>query len=230
MGCCLMNKTFLTLDSRGMISALTVGTMLVVFGGNMGLFFLFVMILFLLLSAMVTDFRKELKKKMKTYEEKRGWRNVAANAAVPVLVAFAYYLNYFFSLGLSSLIVIAYVSSVAAITADKFSSEIGVLDRGPIMLLTFKRAKPGTSGAVSVAGLTAGVFASLLIGLSLLEYRGFAAVLLIVVISGILGDIVDSVFGYFEEKGIGNKYTSNFACALGGALISVALFAIIYGI
>ena len=34
---------------------------------------------------------------------------------------------------------------------------------------------------------------------------------------------MDSVFGYFEERGTGNKYTTNIACAITGAAVGAAL-------
>ena len=46
---------------------------------------------------------------------------------------------------------------------------------------------------------------------------------LIIAISGLLGSVVDSVAGHFEEKGIGNKYTSNILCAIAAALIAYAV-------
>ena len=47
------------------------------------------------------------------------------------------------------------------------------------------------------------------------------ALMAVVVFSGLAGDLADSVLGYFEEKGIGNKYTSNFVCAVVGVAISI---------
>ena len=48
-----------------------------------------------------------------------------------------------------------------------------------------------------------------------------------VTIAGVMGSFADSALGYFEEKGIGNKYTSNFICGLVAGLASMALFAML---
>ena len=42
---------------------------------------------------------------------------------------------------LAVLCIIGFVASVAAITADKFESEIGIFDGMPRMIFTFKKAK-----------------------------------------------------------------------------------------
>jgi uncharacterized membrane protein len=41
--------------------------------------------------------------------------------------------------------------------------------------------------------------------------------------SGFCGGLVDSLLGYYEEKGIGNKYTSNAICGIAGALIAMLI-------
>jgi uncharacterized membrane protein len=44
-----------------------------------------------------------------------------------------------------------------------------------------------------------------------------------ITVSGFVGGLVDSMLGYYEERGIGSKYTSNLFCALAGAALAVAL-------
>lgn len=218
-------KTFLTLDVVGMLVALIFGALILFFGGPEGPYFLLILILFLAASALVTRFHKRQKVAMHAYEKARGWKNVVANGIAPLVIAFLYFLtarNPHPALPPLFLIV-AYSASVAGITADKFSSEIGVLDRNAVMLWTMKRTKPGTSGGVSFAGILAGVAGSFIIGLSLFAFPFFALLFLIVFVSGLLGDFADSLFGYFEEKGIGNKYTSNVACAVVAAVVAIVL-------
>ncbi len=236
-------KTFLTLDLVGIVAALALGVLILVFGG---LLEFAVILVFLLVSSAATRYGKGRKMRMGTYERARGWRNVAANGAVPLAMAFASFLLRTGTLHLSADLVhyllgaaaVGYAASVAAITADKLSSEIGVLDRKAFGLLNFRRERPGVSGAVSALGLGAGALAALIMALAWGGayvgsgyVRVWAEALLAVAIvacSGIAGDLVDSFFGYFEERGFGNKYTSNIACSLSGAVIAVVLFLLLF--
>ena len=49
---------------------------------------------------------------------------------------------------------------------------------------------------------------------------------MIIVVAGLFGDFVDSFFGYFEERNIGNKYSSNVLCAVAGAALGLFLMAL----
>ncbi|MDE1861149.1 MAG: DUF92 domain-containing protein [Candidatus Micrarchaeota archaeon] len=207
-------KTFLTLDIKGGIAAIFVAVFLLVFGGGNGLFFLALMFAFLVASALATRFGKEVKKKLGVYDKSRGWKNVLANGAVPCIAALLYFL--FAGSPSASSFAAAYVATIAGITADKFGSEIGVIDTNTRMLLTLRKARRGISGAVSLLGLVvsligAFIIAALALAFGLLNVNTFA----IVVASGFVGNLADSAFGYFENKGIGNKYTSNVMCSLG---------------
>jgi len=215
--------SFLTLDWRGVVFALLLGAGLFAFGGSMGIFFLLVMFWFLLLSGVVTWIGRQRKSAMGVYERSRSWANVVANGIVPLAIVIFYYYNSGANLLPQSFVIVSYVASVAAITADKFSSEIGVLGGRPWMLLTMKKVRQGTSGAVTAFGFGAGLLGSLLIGISLINSANYGLLLVVVMISGLFGNIVDSILGFFEERGIGNKFTSNFACSLAGLVASLAL-------
>ncbi len=212
-----------TLDSKGVLSAIVMGAVVLLLGSYAGAYFLFLLLLFLLLSAIVTDIGIWKKKQMGQYEHARGWKNVLANGGVAVIVSFLFFLNTFLSFMPAKDLIIVYAASISGITADKFASEIGVLDGSPVMLLTFEKVKKGTSGGVTGLGTLASFFGALIIAMMLpivgIGARGMA----IVAISGFLGNIVDSLLGYFEEKGVGNKFTSNFACAAASSLIAYFL-------
>lgn len=214
---------FLTLDWKGAIAALLLGIGLLLFGGAMGFFFLSVMLWFLLLSGIVTWIGKTRKSAIGVYERSRSYSNVIANGIIPLIVVIFYYFNASWNIMPQLFVVVSYVASVAAITADKFSSEIGVLGGKPWMLLTMRKVRQGTSGAVTAFGFGAGLLGSLLIGISLVNAANYGVLLIVVMISGLLGNTVDSILGYFEEKGIGNKFTSNFACSFAGWAISLLL-------
>lgn len=225
----------LTLDHKGVAGALIMGVFIFLVGGRIWYFFLGVMLLFLAISAIVTYIGRDYKKRQKLGQDMRGLRNVLANGTVPLTLMVFYRIATLYGAGtLAVLFVLGFVGSVAAITADKFGSEIGVLGGMPITLIGFDRVKRGTSGAITLLGLAASLIASFIMALIAFpaDYSaalgvGGIAFLLIITFAGFCGGIVDSLFGYYEEKGVGNKYTSNFLCSVAGSLIAILLFAMI---
>ncbi len=220
-------RTFLTLNVWGIVSALLLGIALLYLGwrSGTGLFFFLIMVYFLILSTMVTRAGQEKKERMGVYERGRGWKNVFANGITPVVIA-ALIAGNFYSFGTARILIVAYVASIAAITADKFASEIGILDGKPVMLLTGKPAKKGESGGVTSVGTTASLLGAFLISISMVAINMPLLYILVATGAGFLGSIVDSLFGYFEEHHIGNKYTSNIACAITGAIIAFVVLTI----
>ncbi len=225
--------TFLTLDSRATLVSLALGILLILLGGRLGAFFFIVMLYFLVISAIVTWIGTPYKKKRQLYEKSRGMKNVVANSAIPLVMAIAFFVSTMFFAGLEQLIVFGFIGSVAAVAADKFSSELGVLDGDPIMIFTFKKVRKGVSGGVTWFGLLMGIFGAFMISLSAaLLVGGFFApglwyLVIGIVLSGFIGTVADSVAGYFETNGIGNKFTSNAIASIAGALAAMAIFAIL---
>jgi uncharacterized protein (TIGR00297 family) len=222
----------LTLSGTGLAVALIMGFLFVIFGGHLWWFFILGMMLFLVLSAMVTWIGKGYKSKKKLGQDPRGIRNVVANGLMPLVIAGLYYLMMAIGKGdYASIFLFGFICSVAAITADKFASEIGVLGPMPISLISGKRVRKGVSGGVTWLGLTVSALAPLLIGLILIPLAlttyslGIGAYLAIAIVTlcGFLGSLVDSFLGYYEEKGIGNKFTSNFLCSIAGAAVGIIL-------
>jgi uncharacterized protein (TIGR00297 family) len=228
---------FLTLDTRGLTLAVMMGVAFLLLGLGFGIFFVLTMLLFLVLSAFVTNVGRSYKRRLLAESGRRGVKNVLANGTAPLLAAIAFFAFAMSHIGrLEVLCVIGFVASVAAIAADKFESEIGIFDGMPRMIFTFKRVRKGTSGAVTLLGLLSGVLASLLVALMLIlivhqlqtlyaASKPLAASAVIsVIIGGFMGSVVDSMLGYYEEKGIGNKYTSNLVCGICGGLVGMLLF------
>lgn len=230
---------FLTLNLKGALLALVFAAILLYLGGELGIYFLLAMLLFLVFSALATYIGYKNKEGIGLGQKPRGIANVLANGIPPLIMAFLFYIFYNHSSTLALLSAIGFLASVAAITSDKFSSEIGVLGDVPRMIFTFEKVKKGTSGGVTWFGTFMGLVGAIAIGLIVLLVakplssftstysftiaKGFASV----VVGGFVGGIVDSVLGYYEEKGIGNKYTSNFVCGIVGGLFAMLLFIII---
>ena len=199
------------LDKPGLALTVLFGAAILIFGGFYHLVLVFI---FLLLSLLATKFGYYEKKEMGIYEHDRSWENVFSNGLVPTLIVVAASF-----LGWGPL---PYICSVAAVTADKFASELGVLGGDPISLEGFKRVKPGTSGAVSITGTLLSIVGSAAVGISAMFLFGVTpTVALLIALAGFAGGLVDTVFGVFEEKGFGTKGTTNIICSIVGAAIGI---------
>lgn len=127
----------------------------------------------------------------------RNGKQVFANSAPFLLTCIAY----FFTKEMYWLI--ACGSTLAGAAADTWSSEVGALSKkAPRNILDFRREKPGSSGAVSILGTWAAVFASLLIaGSFYLLVRLFHPTIvsgyffILPLLCGFSDSLIDSVLG-----------------------------------
>jgi len=199
------------LDFAGIALAVAMGLVVAFFSAPA---YLALMLIFLVLSVMVTKYGYEKKKEMGIYEHERSWENVLANGLVPTICAVA---SPWLGWG-------PYVGSLAAITADKFASEMGVLGGEPVSLLNFKKVKAGQNGAVTVFGTLMSFDGALLIGVAVFFLIPGVTIWKVVEIGivGFAGSMADSVVGVLEERGVGSKATTNAICALFGAVCGLA--------
>ncbi len=199
------------LDKEGIILAVAMG--IVIFWSG-GIPYLALMLIFFALALVVTGYEHESKREMGIYEHERGWENVLSNGLLPTMLALV-------SPGMGPL---PYLACIAAVTADKFASEIGVLGGNPIDLATMKPAKPGRSGAVTLMGTVASLAGATAIGFCAMYIFNINATLALMIgAAGFAGSLADSAFGVLEERGFGTKGTTNFVCSLTGALIGFFL-------
>lgn len=200
------------LDTKGVLLALFFGAVLLFFGG---LNYLALMLVFFFLAIVVTKYEYEIKKDLGLYEHERGWENVLSNGLLPSALAI-----------LSPQIGAApFIASIASVMADKFGSEIGVLDpHDPISLFDLKPVKPGTSGAMSIMGTIGSLAGAAAIGAcAVFLFQLTPGQGLLIAAIGLLGSIVDTAFGVFEERGFGTKGTTNFICSVAGAILAYML-------
>jgi uncharacterized protein (TIGR00297 family) len=230
---------FLTLNLRGILLSFVIGGAMLAFGFWLGPFFIISMIVFLVLSAIVTYIGMRRKRRLGVGQKPRGVRNVLANGLPPLIIVLFYYvLSASGNQSVALLAVIGFLASVAAITADKFNSEIGVLNGNPRMIFTLRRVRKGTSGGITLLGTAAGAFGAFLIALLIFLVVGrimptgatridIGNAVLAITLGGLAGSVVDSALGYYEERGIGNKFTTNFICGICGGLVAIAIFLIL---
>ena len=112
----------------------------------------------------------------------------------------------------SDLLVVGIVSNYAAVAADTFSSELGILSKSWPRLITsptLRKVPPGTNGGVSLAGTVAGLGGAALIAVTSVllmpfcggsmaggwQSRELAYFALAVTLWGGLGSLVDSFLG-----------------------------------
>ncbi len=185
------------LDGSGAVSTFLLGA--IVFGIGKWEYSLPIL-LFFVLSSLLSKLGKEWKQKFAATFQKGGRRDfgqVAANGGVAGLIVLLW--NYIPWGGWYFL----FVGSIAAVTADTWATEIGVFSRqSPRHVLNFRQVPPGTSGGITLLGLGAALLGSLVIvfvgGLATNNYalvnHGFLLASLITV-AGFLGSIVDSIIG-----------------------------------
>lgn len=202
----------LMLDRKGIAVSIAMGLITLVSGGGA---YLLLFLVFLALSVAVTRYGEEEKKGMGIYEYERSWENVLSNGIVPTCFAILH----------PFLGPLPFIASVAAISSDKFASELGVLQKKkPIYLFNLKEVRPGTSGAISTLGTIMSVAGAAAIAAAAVFLLGIApSTALLVMFGGFGGNLVDTIAGIAEEKGIGNKFTSNMLGSLAGGIFGMVI-------
>lgn len=181
-----------SLTRSGAIATIIIGSLVSVGFGYRGLFLLG---LFFASSSLWSKFKRAKKQSLQNKVEKGEQRDIVqvfANGGVAAFASLLYVLTD------SELWIFFYISAIAAANADTWASEIGTLSRKqPILLSKLKRVEPGTSGAVSVLGTTAGLAGSLLITLSsyLIWPEVSIMVFIVLTLIGFLGNLIDTLLG-----------------------------------
>ena len=190
-------------------------------GGSESLLALF---LFFVFGSIASNWRKDKKSQYKLAQEndgKRGISNVLANGGVAGLLSVfvLFYPEY------HHLITPMIIAVFATACSDTLSSELGnVYGKKYFTITNFKPATRGIDGAVSLQGLWFGLAGSLLIASSTFLFYNDYRILLVITISGLSGNIVDSILGAtIQRLGIINNHQVNFLATLSGSLICLLL-------
>lgn len=124
---------------------------------------------------------------------RRDWAQVAANGGLAVLSLVAAASGWV----PTPMAWLAFASALATVTADTWATEVGVLSAGqPVLVTTWERVPPGTSGGISLLGSAIALTGAFLIAALawILGLSSIAAVPIIAV-AGLLGSFVDSTLG-----------------------------------
>ncbi len=157
-----------SLSRSGMYGAIVVGTLIFGLGGwPWGL----LLIAFFVTSSALSHFRTERKRAVADCFAKTGRRDlgqVLANGGVGVMLALLYALS-----GRSNLLFLfGFAGAMAAVNADTWATELGVLSRTPPHLITSgEEVERGTSGAISGLGAMASLLGAWLIGFLALAFQ-----------------------------------------------------------
>ena len=199
------------IDLLGSIFMIIMGIIIIFTAGVNWLLLIFA---FLILGLIFTKYKHEYKKKMGIYEGTRSVKNVISNGIVPfVMAAFGNYAGF--------------IGSIAVATSDTLASEIGVVDKNPRLITTFKKVPPGTDGGISPVGTAAGIVGAGIIGI-FAYLLGISAdpfnALKIAVISGTFGCFVDSILGAVLEsrKYLTNEHV-NLLATVSGAILGILI-------
>jgi Predicted membrane protein len=146
---------------------------------------------------------------------KRGINPVIANGIIPTFSALLYPID-------PELSILLFSGALAAALADVFATEIGVLDKSPLLLFKLKleRVKPGTRGAISLYGELGAVVGSLAMGIILSFLFSDYRILFISVLAGFFGCNMDSFIGSYVFT-ITKSEVNIFATILGGLFILI---------
>jgi uncharacterized protein (TIGR00297 family) len=124
----------------------------------------------------------------------RDWGQVAANGGLGALLVILFSLNPESSWGWY-----AYTGAMAAVNADTWATELGVLNpSSPILITNGKNVEPGTSGAISLYGIIATFAGAASIGFTgaVFSPPGEKWILICAaVLGGVCGSMFDSVLG-----------------------------------
>jgi len=150
------------LTGRGALAAWGVGALVFGLGGPA---WALLVILFFLSSSLVSRWRDDIKAKPSAVFAKGSRRDagqVLANGAVAALLAVA---HLFFPE--AAPLFAAFVGALAAVTADTWATEVGLLsDAPPVLITSGEPVERGTSGGVTVLGTVAATAGATLIGVA----------------------------------------------------------------
>jgi uncharacterized protein (TIGR00297 family) len=152
---------------------------------------------------------------------RRGAGNAIANCSVAAVAAVAAITTPYASSAL-----LALVASLTAGGSDTVASEIGkAWGRSPFLITTFSRVKPGTPGAMSLEGTTAGLAAAFALAAAGVALGLIPATVTLAVVAGATaGALVESALGAtLEGPGILNNDVLNFINTAIAAAVTLAI-------
>ena len=191
----VLSFRFRFLNSSGSVTTFILGSVLFGIGSwNWGLPILAFFTSSSILSKMWRK-RKNVANLMSEKSSKRDFGQVIANGGFPALIVLIFYIT-----GNNNLFLI-YLGALAAVTADTWGTEIGVLaKKHPRLITSLRPVYPGSSGAVSPLGTMGSISGSFFIAMAgfimrpeVFQNRFFD--ILLITIAGLTASLIDSLVG-----------------------------------
>jgi len=197
------------------------------------------MMVLLVMTSLATRAGHKRKEGLGTAESKRGRRasQVAANLGVAALVSNGLVLSWTIEQSWMPVVKVfpaaAFCVGLAALAeaaADTVSSELGqVLSGHPRMITTFRKAEPGTDGAISLGGTAVGIVAACLVAAAgAWATNGGWLTLEVSCSAGVFGLFFDSLLGAtLERRGWINNDAVNFLSTASAAGFALGMLAVV---
>jgi uncharacterized protein (TIGR00297 family) len=190
----LLAWRFGALSPSGAWAAVLTGTLIFGLGGFPWAVLL--LTFFISSSALSRAFRKQKTSLSEKFSKgsRRDWGQVLANGGLGGLLAIGYTIS-----AQPEWFWLAFAGAMAAVNADTWSTELGVLSAIPPRLITNGRTvERGTSGGITLVGLLAALGGAALIGIAAVlasPARMWPLYLGIIIVGGLVGSAFDSLLG-----------------------------------
>ena len=192
----------------------------------------------LVMTSLATRAGRRRKEGLGTAESRRGRAasQVAANLGVAALVSNQFVQSWMIEQGwvhgrfAQTPVFIPGLAALAEAAADTVSSELGqVLSGHPRMITTFRKAEPGTDGAISVAGTLAGIAAAGMVSAAgAWALNGGWSAVAVSWTAGVFGLFFDSLLGAtLERRGWINNDAVNFLSTASAAGFALGMLAVV---
>lgn len=216
------------LTPSGAVTALMIGLIIGIAGS---LYWLVTVVAFAGIGFMTTKLNFSEKKRKGLQEGKSGERTgknvlgVALPGCVFALINLYSEDKYYFILS------VGFIATIAVAAADTVASELGTRDTNVWMITTLKKVLPGTDGGISVLGTSLSLIGSsvaVILGWGLIFGLSFNALMIIPILSGFAGCLLDSLLGAtLETEGRITKYFNNMSTGLMGGIMAVIFVGIL---
>ncbi|UKZ77896.1 hypothetical protein TrVFT333_005624 [Trichoderma virens FT-333] len=123
------------------------------------------------------------------------------------------------------LFIVGIIANYAAVAADTFSSELGILSKSEprlITSLTLRKVPRGTNGGVTLLGLGAGLLGSLTIVTSSMLFLPIRLFMGFLILWGTLGSVLDSFLGAIFQRSVKDVRTGKIVEGDGGSRVLVS--------
>lgn len=183
---------------------------------------------FFIIGVFVTSLKMDAKLKKGFAETNKGQRTarqVFANAGLAAIIGLASWKYPYLNLNAPLLIAACFSSA----TADTVSSELGIIyGQRFFNIITFKKSEKGNNGVISIEGSFWGIVGSILVSLIYAIPFGISKDILIIIVAGTFGNIIDSILGAtLEQNALIKNNTVNFLNTFASAIIAFILYHIL---